>query len=81
MYYQCKVDSIDRDVSRLLWFENDNVKGNIITLRMTEHPFGSVWSPSCANYALKKTATGNIGKALLSSIGAINKLFYVDDCP
>ena len=47
---------------------------------MTVHPYGGVRSPSCANYALKKTATDNTDKALVSTIDAINKSFYVDDC-
>ena len=29
---------------------------------MTAHLFGGVWSPSCANFALKQTAKDNINE-------------------
>ena len=48
--------------------------------RMTVHLFGATSSPSCANYALRKTAEefGNLfGK---QAEHAIKKNFYVDDC-
>ena len=47
---------------------------------MTVHPFGAVSSPSCANYALRKTANDNeeqYGSAVASTL---RRNSYVDDC-
>lgn len=47
----------DRDFLRLLWWEDGNVERPPSEYRMRVHVFGAISSPpSCANYALKKTA-------------------------
>ena len=47
---------------------------------MTTHLFGGVWSPSCANLALKRTAEENIENYDIETIRTIDRNFYVDDC-
>ena len=47
---------------------------------MTVHLFGAVSSPSCANFALRKTATDNESKYDDKVASTILKNFYVDDC-
>ncbi|KAI0241411.1 hypothetical protein LSAT2_027953, partial [Lamellibrachia satsuma] len=47
---------------------------------MTVHLFGAVSSPSCANFALRKTATDNESEYDMKVTSAILKNFYVDDC-
>ncbi|XP_068697397.1 uncharacterized protein [Montipora foliosa] len=47
---------------------------------MLVHLFGSVSSPSCANFALKKTAEDNKENYDKSVINAVHKSFYLDDC-
>ena len=37
-------------------------------------------SPSCASYALRKTATDNQGEFDIQMIDTLNRNFYVDDC-
>lgn len=44
------------------------------------HLFGAGSSPSCANYALKRTAKDNEGKVSSGVLNTIRKNFYVDDC-
>ena len=46
---------------------------------MTDHVFGGISSPSCSNFALKKTTADNVKKygEEVSSIFRWN--FYVDD--
>ena len=43
------------------------------------HVFGDVSSPSCSNYALKKTADDRKLKFGLEDADTLNKNFYVDD--
>ncbi|KAI2646060.1 Transposon Tf2-9 polyprotein [Labeo rohita] len=47
---------------------------------MLVHLFGAVSSPSCANYALKKTAEDNEGRVGKEVLNTIRRNFYVDDC-
>ncbi|XP_013402959.1 uncharacterized protein LOC106168462 [Lingula anatina] len=77
MFHQVKVNVKDRDVLRFLWWDNS---GLIIPYRMTSHLFGGVWSPSCANYALKMVVKDNEGTGNQLAMETINNNFYVDDC-
>ena len=47
---------------------------------MTVHLFGGTSSPSCANFALRKTADDNEGDVDPETIQTIRRNFYVDDC-
>ena len=47
---------------------------------MTTHLFGGVWSPSCANFTLKRTAEEYGGGFDAETIERVDKNFYVDDC-
>ena len=42
--------------------------------------FGATSSPSCANFALRKTAEDNRGDFPKDIINAVKRNFYVDDC-
>ena len=48
-------------------------------MRYCRHTFGGVSSPSCSNYALKKTADDNKVKYGTDAPDTCNKKFYVDD--
>ncbi|XP_065068180.1 uncharacterized protein LOC135693578 [Rhopilema esculentum] len=43
------------------------------------HLFGGVWSPSCASFALKKTALDNNEKSDPDVASTVSRSFYVDD--
>ena len=47
---------------------------------MTFHLFGAVSSPSCANFALRKTAEENFQRFDFEVINTVRRNFYVDDC-
>lgn len=47
---------------------------------MTVHLFGAVSSPSCASYALRKTADDNQSDFVSEVTQAVRQNFYVDDC-
>ena len=46
---------------------------------MMVHLFGGIWSPSCATFALQKTAEDNKAQFKGSIISTVMKNFYVDD--
>lgn len=48
--------------------------------RMRVHIFGAVSSPSCANYALRRTAADNKDDFKVEVTDTIYNNFYVDDC-
>jgi transposase InsO family protein len=80
MYYQVKVVPEHRNVLRFLWWPNGDSSSQPATYRMTVHPFGGVWSPSCANFVLHKTADDNESEFSANAINSVRKSFYVDDC-
>lgn len=47
---------------------------------MNVHLFGSASSPSCANFALKKTASDNAQLFSDQTIETVQRNFCVDDC-
>lgn len=47
---------------------------------MTVHLFGAVSSPSCACYALRRTADDYQSSFPDEVIGTMHRNFYVDDC-
>ena len=79
MFYQVRVKPDDCDMLRYLWWPDGNLHNEPIEYRMLVHLFGAVSSPSCANYALKKTAKDNEHKYKREVIDAIQNDFYVDD--
>lgn len=49
----------------MMWNSSDSCGGQTVTpteYRMRVHIFGTVSSPSCVNFALKRTADDNEGK-------------------
>ena len=80
MFYQVRVTPDDRDALRFLWWRDNNPTKDILTYRMTTHLFGGVWSPSCANFALKRCAADNTDSYSCETISTVGKNFYVDDC-
>jgi hypothetical protein len=59
MFHQVRVSEKDRDVLRFLWWPDGDMSRNPETYRMTVHLFGGAWSPSCASYAVRRTAEDN----------------------
>ena len=47
---------------------------------MTVHLFGATSSPSCANFALRKTAKDNAMENNTEAVKTVLKNFYVNDC-
>lgn len=80
MFYQVRVPIFQRNFLRFLWWPKGDLNAEMEEYRMAVHLFGAVSSPSCSNFALRKTATDN-EKELGSLVAeTIKRNFYVDDC-
>lgn len=80
MFYQVKVAEEDKNFLRFLWWPEGNVSQEPVEYRMAVHLFGAVSSPSCASYALRKTAEDNRAHFSSEVVQTVRRNFYVDDC-
>ena len=81
MCNQVLVNPDDRDVLRMVWFKNDEIGVEVEYYKMRTHIFGGIWSPSCANFALKRTADDHGDEVVKEVVETVRRQFYVDDCP
>ena len=79
MFYQVRMAENSKDFIRFLWWEHGDYSKPLKDYRMNVHLFGATSSPSCANYALQKTAEDNIEYYSEDACQTIKKNFYVDD--
>lgn len=80
MFHQVKVSKRHVDFLRFLWWPMGDTSQSPVEHRMTVHIFGAVSSPSCANYALRRTAVDNKDDFKVEVTDTIYNNFYVDDC-
>lgn len=80
MFYQVSVPKSDRDCLRFLWWPDGDYNKCPSEYRMTVHLFGASSSPSCANFALHRTAIDHSNTQTLEARKTILSNFYVDDC-
>ena len=80
MFHQVRVPVEDCDSLRFLWWPNGDTTAIPEEYQMMVHLFGSISSPSCANFALKKTAEDNKEDFSPLAISTVERDFYVDDC-
>ena len=80
MFHQVELPKKDRDLLRFLWWEDSDLNEPPQEYRMKVYLFGAVCSPSCANFALRKTAEDNESKYPTGVTEAVFNNFYVDDC-
>ena len=80
MFHQLEVAPDHCDALRFLWWPGNDMEGDPQDYRLKFFPFGAVCSPSCAGYALRRTAQDNEGLFSPEVIETVNKKFYVDAC-
>ncbi|XP_013856523.1 uncharacterized protein LOC106512453, partial [Austrofundulus limnaeus] len=80
MFHQVKVSEKHVNFLRFLWWPSGDTSASLTEYRMTVHIFGAVSSPSCANYALRKTAADHAHSYNKQAIDTVYNNFYVDDC-
>lgn len=79
MFHQVKVSDDDCEALRFLWWPGGNLDKPVKEYCMKVHLFGATSSPSCAGYALRRTADDNAGGFNEDTIHTILRNFYVDD--
>ena len=80
MFYQVRVPIEDSRYLRFLWWPSGEMDKEPEEFQMLVHLFRGVSSPSCANYALQKTAEDNAEHFDKDTIQTVRRNFYVDDC-
>ncbi len=80
MFYQVRVEPSDCSALRFLWWPNGELHQPAKEYEMQVHLFGGASSPSCASFALKRTAEDNKSDFDPQTVEAVKKNFYVDDC-
>ena len=80
MFHQVRVPPADRDAFRFLWWPNSDHSQDPVDHRMEVHLFGATSSPSCSNFALRKTAQDNKDEFAKDIVKTVKRNFYVDDC-
>ncbi len=80
MYHQVRVHEEDRTLLMFLWWPEGDTSKALEKYRMTVHLFGAVSSPTCANFALQKTADDNSTAFDEEVSDRVKSNFYVDDC-
>ena len=74
-----KAPEQQRNYLRFLCWKDSDLDKDMVDHEMTAHVFGRVSSPSCSNYALKKTASDNLKKYGEKVASILRQNFYVDD--
>ena len=77
-FFQIKLPVAQRDLCRLLWFENDDVhQSKLVPFRFCVHLWGIKSSPYIAYLAIKKMVEQNPSKASDLTLGTVSKNMYV----
>ena len=79
MFHQVRVPERDCNALRFLWWPDHDLTKNPTDFQMLFHLFGATSSPSCAGFALKKTAEDCVAEFEKPTIAALRDNFYVND--
>ena len=79
MFLQVGIPATQRDLLRILWFENNDLNGAIKTYRFKFLPYGLICSMSMAAFVLGLIAELNRTNADDDTIRMLRDNFYVDD--
>ena len=79
MFFQVKIPPDQRSYFKFMWFKDHDVTNEVIECQITSHVFGGTSSPSCCNYALRKTAEDNKQHYDEDVLKSLSRNFYVDD--
>ena len=80
MFHQVRVPPDYQVAFRLLWWLDGDLNQQPVDHRMEVHLFGATSSPSCCNFALKRTAEDNKDEFPEEVVRTVKRNFYVDDC-
>ena len=80
MFHQVRVPEDQRDFLRFLWWPGGDFTQDLAEYQMNVHLFGAISSPSCSNYALRRSADDAESVVGSETADVLRKNFYVDDC-
>ncbi|XP_074653621.1 uncharacterized protein LOC141907778 [Tubulanus polymorphus] len=80
MFHQVRVTPEMKDALRFLWWSDCDLSKEPEEYRMQVHLFGASSSPSCSNFALRRSAFDNEDKYDKTTVNTVLQNFYVDDC-
>lgn len=80
MFHQVRVPVPDCDSLQFLWWPDNDLSNEPAEYQMMVHLFGSVSSPTCANFALRQTEDDNSEQFDPETVNTVKRNFYVDDC-
>jgi hypothetical protein len=80
MFHQVRVNEDHRHYLRFLWWPSGDLTKDLEEYQMNVHLFRAISSPSCANYALRRTADDFEHEEGNRAANVLRKNFYVDDC-
>ena len=78
MFHRVHVPEADRNLLRFLWFQDDDLEGEVVIWRMKSHVFGAVSSSSVASFALNSCAEEG-RSAYPEAADVLLRKTYVDD--
>lgn len=79
MFYQIRVPPSDSDALSFLCWQDGDLDKEASEFTMRKHIFGASDSPSCASFALQKTANDNTADFIEAVANVLLRDFYVDD--
>lgn len=79
MFHQVHVSDKHTNFLCFLWWPNGDTAQVPQACHIKVHLFGAASSPSCANYALRRTAEDNAEHLPPEVVSTVNNNFYVDD--
>ena len=79
MLHQVIVPKDQCSFLKFLWWDDTDPEKEIIDYEMTAHVFGGTSSPSCSNFALRRTAKDNEQQYGKEITQILERSFYVDD--
>ena len=78
MFHHVKIPFQDQDYFRFLWWKDGDLKTSLqVVYKMTVYIFGTVCSPACAYFALRRTAEDHAILYDPAILEAVNTSFYV----
>ena len=80
MFHQVNVCHEDCRALRFLWWPENDVNSEPEEFQTLVHLFGATSSPSCSNFALRKTADDNASDFDTTVTDTVKRNFDVDDC-
>ena len=79
MFFQVLVSNNNWNLLHFLWWQDRGLRKESVDHERCVYVFGGTSSPSCSNYALKRTSIDGKDQLGLEATKTLQNNFYVDD--